>query len=75
MTEYAVRRYMKGIIQHVALWGLKQEFRVGVTHISDYRDLELNQRRHQGVINVYMPGMFYDYIPTGLNADLLFFAW
>lgn len=75
MTEYAIRRYMKGTIQRVALWGLKQGLIVGVGYIKDSRDLEHWQRHHRGVLPVYMPGMFYDYVPTGLNADLLYFDW
>lgn len=75
MTEYAIRRYMKGVIQHVALWGLKQSFRVGLGHISRYDDAEREWERHHGVVNVYMPGMFDGYVHTGAYPELLFFAW
>ncbi len=75
LTEYMVRRYMKGTIQRIALWGLKQGFRVGLGHIDDSRDIEFWAKHHHGVFPVYMPGMFRNYIPTGYSNNLLFFAW
>jgi hypothetical protein len=74
MTEYAIRRYMKGTIQHVALWGLKQGLRVGIGHIRDSQEIEYWER-HNRMVPVYMPGVFWDYIPTGHNSDFLYFSW
>lgn len=77
LTTYTVRRYMNGIVRHVALWGLKQEFQVGLTNFLDDRGSEIEslERRYNGVLPFYMPGMFTEYIPRPSSKELLFFAW
>lgn len=77
MTEYAVRRYIQGIAQHVALWGIKQEFQVGLTGFNSNRGREIEHmvRNHNGVLPFYRPGMFCDDIPDSYKDDFVFFAW
>jgi hypothetical protein len=77
LNQYMIRRYMRGICQHVALWGLKQDFRVGLTCFMDSRGREIERmcRNHHGILPFYMPGMYSDYIPQTHSNDLLFFAW
>lgn len=77
LTVYAARRYLKGIIQHVALWGLKQDFRVGLVNFTDPRGHEVQRmvRFHGEVLPFYMPGMFTEYIPESSRKEFLHFAW
>ncbi len=75
LSEYKIRRYLRGTIQHVARWGIKQGFEVGLTRIHDH-DVEswkVQQQQHDTPFPVYIPGML-GWIPDG-NSEVLFFAW
>lgn len=76
LSNYKVRRYLRGAVQHVARWGLNQGFTVGLTKIGSHQvqSWDIQRRCHDLPFPVFMPGMFADEVPT-TDFQILFFAW
>ncbi|MFZ2253317.1 MAG: hypothetical protein WAW13_04080 [Minisyncoccia bacterium] len=71
LSEYKIRKYLRGTLQKVAFWGLKNGFKVGIVSVSSW---EIKDSLRLEVHPFFMPGMSH---PQGYIGDgkYLCFRW